>query len=556
MNKKRQKTKTPAASSPSFNLAQHESKPYFFPALGLCGLLMGILLFDANLSLTGDNAQFINLGRSLAEGYGLAETIEGEPIPHTKYPFGFPLLLAIVHILFPANLIALKSLVVLLYAISIPLTYFLIREFATPPLALGVSALCLASPHLLDYSHQVMSEIPFLLFSLISLLLLHRAYLPGHRQAHNGSSTKVTKDTKGRKPFLFRVCYLLRGVVGFACARPSWILFAIIAIIAACYIRSAGIILIGTGIIFFALHKKWKETGLIALGSLLLVLPWQIRNASLGGTPYIQQLLSINPYRPEEGMLTLTTLIERILENLEIYGLHVIPQIFVPTFISSTDPGFSTYFVGLVFSGMILYALITGLIKRHLLIVYLTCYLCLYILWPQVWSDTRFLVPAFPIFFYAILTSMDELLQLLARALKKTASRAGVVLFFLFLLGSNIFETHALSQRIGWLPSNWDNYFAAAEWIKNNTEPDVKIICRKPYLMNAITNRKAAGYLWKTPDQVIADFEKKSIGIVVVDQLGFRSTPEFLVPTIQAYENRFELLHIVRDPNTYVLKFK
>ena len=59
-----------------------------------------------------------------------AETIAGEPIPHTKYPFGFPLLLAITHILFPDNLIALKSLVVLLYAISIPLTYLLIRCFA------------------------------------------------------------------------------------------------------------------------------------------------------------------------------------------------------------------------------------------------------------------------------------------------------------------------------------------------------------------------------------------------------------------------------------------
>ena len=540
MNKKRrQKT-----SSPLFNLAQHESKPYFLPALGLCGLLMGILLFDANLSLTGDNAQFINLGRSLAEGHGLSETIEGEPIPHTKYPFGFPLLLAITHILFPGNLIALKSLVVLLYAISIPLTYLLIRRFAPPPMALGVSALCLASPLLLDYSHQVMSEIPFLLFSLIALLLLHRA--------HNGSSTKVTKDTKGRKPFLLRVCYLLRGVAGFACACPSWILLAIIAIIAAYYIRSAGIILIATGIIFFALHKKWKEAGLIAIGSFLLALPYQIRNASLGGTPYIEQLLSINPYRPEEGMLTFTALIERILANLDLYGLLVIPYILLP-FSIDTDSFFG---VGLFFSALILYALIVGLIKRHLLIVYLTCYLGLYILWPQIWSDTRFLVPAIPILFYAILTSMDELLKLLARALKKTASRAGTVLFFLFLLGSNIYETNYLAERIGWLPPNWDTYFAAAEWIKDNTDPDVKIACRKPYLMNAIANRKATSYAWKTPDEVIAEFEQKNIDIVVIDQIGYQSTSEFLVPAVQAHENRFKIIHIARNPNTYVLKFK
>ena len=509
MNKKhRQKT-----SSPLFNLAQHESKPYFLPALGLCGLLMGILLFDANLSLTGDNAQFINLGRSLAEGHGLSETIEGEPVPHTKYPFGFPLLLAIIHILFPGNLIALKSLVVLLYAISIPLTYLLIRRFASPPMALGVSALCLASPLLLDYSHQVMSEIPFLLFSLIALLLLHRAH---------------KSDT-------------------LSALAP-----AIIAIIAAYYIRSAGIILIATGIIFFALHKKWKEAGLIAIGSFLLALPYQIRNASLGGTPYIEQLLSINPYRPEEGLLTFTALIERILANLELYSQLVIPYILLP-FSIDTD---SFVGVGLFFSALILYALIIGLIKRHLLIVYLTCYLGLYILWPDTWSDTRFLVPAIPILFYAILTTMDELLRLLARALKKTASRAGTVLFFLFLLGSNIYETNYLAERIGWLPPNWDTYFAAAEWIKNNTGPDVKIACRKPYLMNAITNRKAAGYAWKTPDEVIAEFEKKGINIVVIDQIGYRSTPEFLVPAVQAHENRFKIIHVARNPNTYVLKFK
>ena len=481
------------------------------PALGLCGLLMGILLFDANLSLTGDNAQFINLGRSLADGHGLSETIEGPPIPHTKYPFGFPLLLAITDIIFPSNLIALKSLIVLLYAISIPLTYLLIRRFAPPPIALGVSALCLVSSLLLDYSHQVMSEIPFLLFSLITLLLLHRA---------QKSSTLST------------------------------LALAIIAMIAAYHIRSAGIILIGTGILFFALHKKWKETGLIAVGSLLLALPWQIRNASLGGTPYIKQLLSINPYRPEEGALTFTTLIERILANLELYGIQIIPHIFLPSFIDAN------YFVGLVFSGLILYALIMGLVRRNMLAVYLTCYLGLYILWPYVWSDTRFLIPAIPIFFYAILTSMDELLQLLARALKKKARRTGTVFFFLFLLGSNIFATNELAKSIGQLSPNWGNYFAAAEWIRDNTESDVKIACRKPYLMNAIANRKATGYAWKAPDQVIADFEQKGIGIVVIDQIGFRSTPEFLAPAVQAHENRFKILHIVRDPNTYVLKFK
>jgi hypothetical protein len=357
-----------------------------------------------------------------------------------------------------------------------------------------------------------MSEIPFLSASLLSLLLLHRAHKSNTYPA---------------------------------------LAAAIVAIIAAYYIRSSGSILVGTGIIFFALHQKWKEAGIIAGGSLLLALPWQLRNSALGGNDYINQLLSINPYDPEQGSLTFDTLIERIVANLDKYGLSEIPRVFVPTFMPDAN-----WFIGLVFSGLLLYALITGLLRRQLLTVYLTCYLGLYMLWPRVWSDMRFLIPAIPILFYVILTSIDELLQLLARVLKKKQSRTGAVFFFLLIFGSNLFATNDLYEHLGRFPPNWANYFSAGEWIRNNTETNARIACRKPFLMNAIANRKTAGYIWETPDAVIADFEKNGISIVVVDQIGFRSTLDFLVPAIQAHENRFEPIHIVKNPDTSIFKFK
>ena len=508
---KRQEAGSPKASFPSIDLTRHENNPCFLPVLGLAGLLMGLLLFDANLSLTGDNAQFINLGRSLAGGHGMAETIGGEPNPHTKYPFGFPLLLALVHIIFPGNLVALKGLVLLLYALSIPLIYLLVRRFAGMPMALGVSALCLVSPPLLDYSHQVMSEIPFLPFSLLALLLLQRA-----------------QESKAL----------------------STLALAIVAIMAAYYVRSAGIVLIGTGIIFFILHKRWKEAGLVTAGSILLALPWHLRNAAHGGSPYIDLLLRINPYRPKEGTLTFVALVERIAVNLELYGLHIIPDILLPGLVHVG------YFIGLICSGLVLYALIAGLARRQLLAVYLTCYLGLYILWPHVWSDTRFLVPAIPILFFAVLSGVAELLQGLARWMKIKSLRPVTALLFLVPFGANIFATNDLAERIGELPATFANYFAAAEWIRDNTDTQVKIACRKPYLMNAIADRKAAGYVWKEPDQVLADFERKGIDIVVVDQDMFRSTPEFLVPAVKAHIDRFKLLHLVPNPDTLILEFK
>ena len=74
--------------------------------------------------------------------------------------------------------------------------------------------------------------------------------------------------------------------------------------------------------------------------------------------------------------------------------------------------------------------------------------------------------------------------------------------------------------------------------------------------MNAITNRKSGGYIWESPDKIIADFEKNNIDIVIVDNIGFRSTPEFLFPAVNTHRDRFDLLHIVRNPDTYILKFK
>lgn len=514
--KRRRQTQKASKQAPDrprtqISFQQIESAPWFLPALALLGLLMAFLLFDGNLSLSGDNAQFINLGRSLAAGYGLSETLGDEPTPHTKYPFGFPVLLAIVHLLIPGSLTALKGLICLLYALSIPLIYKFIRTYESPPLALSVCLICLLSPPLLDFSHQVMSEIPYLTASLMALLLLKKA----------GDQPK------------------LRNLI-----------IGIFAIMATYYIRTAGVVLVGTGILYFLLRKQYKETGILAGGCLLLALPWTLRNASLGSADYVNQLLSINPYRPDEGLLTLPTLIERIATNLQIYFLHVIPGIFVPSWITDFN-----WPLGLIVSALLLHALFHGIKNARLPAVYLTCHLGLHLLWPQVWSDIRFLLPAIPIFLYLIFKSAVHLLHQLSERVSGLPTRAILIALLLLNLLSNIQATQHLSERNGSFPPNWKSYFQAGDWIRQNTRDDVKIACRKPFLMNATANRKTTGYVWETPDGVIQDFEQKGVDIVVVDQLGFSSTPRYLVPAVNANKNRFQLLRQIPNSNTFILKF-
>ena len=63
-------------------------------AAALAAVLLSLWTFDAKLSLSGDNTEFVTLARSMAAGDGLTYTNLPEPRTATKYPFGFPLLLA------------------------------------------------------------------------------------------------------------------------------------------------------------------------------------------------------------------------------------------------------------------------------------------------------------------------------------------------------------------------------------------------------------------------------------------------------------------------------
>ena len=57
-------------------------------------LVLSILVFDPRLHLGGDNAHYISLARSILSGKGYKAIYSpGEP-PHTQYPFGYPVLLA------------------------------------------------------------------------------------------------------------------------------------------------------------------------------------------------------------------------------------------------------------------------------------------------------------------------------------------------------------------------------------------------------------------------------------------------------------------------------
>ncbi len=327
---------------------------YIYPAIiFLLTLIVGIYCFDTKLYVSGDNVEFIRLGESMAAGDGLGGAV--------KYPFGFPLLLAVAQMLFNGSLIAQKILVLLLYIFGSVFVFLVLKRYVGEVWGFFLTIFSMFNPFVIEFSHYVMSEIPFLCFSFLGIYLFEKY-----------------KD----EPLLGYKLYM-----------------AIIAITFAYYVRSIGIALVGGAVCYYIFKLEWKR--LLAVGGsfFVLLLPQFLR-----GSSYIDQLILINPYRPEMGTLDFNSLVIRIAYNFKVYFLQEIPHCIMPLNIRPTmfGPGevlplfLSVILVSIFIAGFI-WAVIN---KQYFLTSYVAFYLIIVMLWYEGWSGNRFILPLTPLFVY------------------------------------------------------------------------------------------------------------------------------------------------------------
>ena len=138
------------------------------------GIAVGWLCFDERLSRLGDNAEFIVISKGIVTGHGMSFVHGPEPEPARKFPPGYPALLAITQLFSTDNVNLMKSLSVLFFALAIPIVWLVVRELDTARAAILVACTALVSPHLIEFSHQVLSEIPYAVTSLVAILYLLR----------------------------------------------------------------------------------------------------------------------------------------------------------------------------------------------------------------------------------------------------------------------------------------------------------------------------------------------------------------------------------------------
>ncbi len=477
-------------------------------------IVLSILLFDPTLFTGGDNAVYIILAESIINGKGYKNIYLPEESPHTQYPFGFPILLSLPILVFASNIIVLK-LVVLLTGLGAFYFMYRIGEFVFEEKNNIVMLFYLSILALIVYSHRILSEMPFLCFSLGALYFLIKA--------------------RTGKTIFYYIAFILATY--------------------AFFIRTAGISLVIGIMLFLLLKKQYKYLGIFVSIFLVVFIPWQIRNASIPGkVGYIDQFLTKDPYHLESGRASFIELAIRVWDNVVFYSFKALPKTVFPVLRSHLLLALA----GFIFAVLILIGFVKQIKKYSVIDLYFIFGIIILLGWPTVWSSERFLLPILPIIILYLFFGLYWLAEKIRfKYLIKAVIWIVIILNFMVIIrdAKNVIPysiAYLKGEKYAGYAQGWRNYFEIIDWIKENIPEDKIILSRKPEFVYLLSKHKSLGY----PFSGNYDEIKNTImqcDYIILDR---GAAKRWLFPVIEKEPENYRLVFQTGTPEFYLLQVK
>ena len=488
-------------------------------------LVLCVALFDPKIHTGGDSATYVLLAESVLErGDGYALSIEpGPPAAHTHYPPGYPVLLAPAVALFGRNFMALKFLSVLFTAATVLIFCLYVRHRDE-----SVPWFCLAlpfavSPVLIDYSRWLLSEAPFVLFTLLALWQLRE----------DGEGERI-----GR-PFVL----------------------GLLASVACFYVRSIGALLLVAASLSYLTRGEWRRFLIYGAAGGGLTVPWLVRNQFAAGSasPYLEQFRQVSVYVPEAGYLDLAGFAGRFLTNVWLYASREMPRALV-----GSDSTWAAHALvaaaSLILCGLALLGIVRAFRRPAAAEFYFVLYCLAILLFQESVSDVRYLLPILPL---VLIYGMDAAVWL-ARRVGRPARPAvapisvAAVLAAVALVSAaarapanvDMMRRYSAGDRYAGYHPAWSTFFEATAWVRDSTPADAIVTVRKPRLFSTLSHRRVRLYPYSDPDSVLRVV--RSTDYVVVDPI-HGTTARYLLPAIQQEPGSFIVAHQTREPVTWVL---
>ena len=437
-------------------------------------ILAAIILVSAFLSLLRfnsfpvgafpDDAHYIVLAESISQGEGYRLiNFPFAPID-LAFPPGWPILLSPLVALLPGNYSILKLLSFVFWLASIFLTYRLIaRRFGSPYLEISLALVAL-HPALIGFSGMVMSEMAYLFFSLITLILFE-------------SWRKQEKSN-------------------------NWLL--VVVTILAIYtqlIRAVGLAILISLVFYLLFSRRFKQLGIVLVIVAIGMIPQLWLYSQTGGS------LISSGYQTQALSGTFTAKLTHMGENVQAYGDQMISGMLIPVFGPPDTQGLHNSrgtgaytILNVIVLLLIGLGFVSSLRRFHICDLYVGFYfLGILSFWnPDAGgAQHRFLIPIVPLLYFYLIQAMK---WLTLRIFRQDEKRAGILvtamagLVIMFSLSANIMDCyHPMRSRM-------TDLSIGADWISKNSPEESIVMTKNPVSVYLYARRKTIPYPFEKQD--------------------------------------------------------
>ncbi len=482
--------------------------------------LLSSYTFNSKLDLNGDNANYYIYAKSLASGHGYSDlSSPGNPAT-ANFPPGYSILMAPLFWLTDSIVVQNYLGELFLLASVILLNLFTVSYIKNKGFALFISIIVLSNFFILQFATMMMSELPYIFFSIGVLWYLIKI----NEQSHAN--------------------------------RYDFIILILIAVFAY-HIRTQGVVLLLSILTQFLFNKKWKNALFSILGFALGVIPWILRNKylNLEGSRYLSQTMLIDQLNPDKGKLPIAKVIARTVDQSWDIITKEMPRTIFSNFIEDYAHNIFYPTLGAIILIIMLYGSWKFIKLRWFLVSFIIGNIVIMGIWSGKGFENRYLICILPIllfcFYFGIMSLLKQIFKL---EIKSTLIWIAASLIMLLVQFKDIKFLH--DWNIEKYPETYANFFNVAEWAKDNTPEKSIVSVRKPGLFYIYSNRKAINYLYSdNPDEVIKDMVKSKVDYVILDALEYSTTYKFLIPAIKKHSTQFQEIYTVGKPAFFLLKF-
>ena len=434
------------------------------PAVTLASAVLALVQFDIlQVGGTVDDAYYIVLAESIAEGRGFSLiNFPDAPIQGTFSP-GWPLLLSFVHRLFPGNFLVFKLVSMALWLATVPLVYLLFRAR-------------LGSPY--SEIHLVLVATNFLLAAISSMLMSESAYL-----------------------FFSMLTLVLFALwEGRLASARDWLIPAIaVSAVYTQLIRSIGISLVLALLTYLLIRRRVRQFALMSVCMALAFVPQIWLNAQREGVLFsggyesmlfggslgagigqaIEQLLAYAQGPIGEAVVMYLTG-PRVVSLLGGYGLHVVP-----------------FLVNLAILGLLLLGAFISVTRHRLAVSGL--YVFFYFAGILAFRDPsmgliqpRFLIPLIPFLYLYLIEGIRALVSAIPGTLGERLPRPAIVgLAALIVPLSLVANVQGARNPVR---NRTTDISVGGQWIQTNADPDAIVMTRDPVPRYLYLQRRTVDY--------------------------------------------------------------